>query len=150
MTPKQKQRFSIITMIIVGTSLAAFIALKAFQQSITYFIEPAAVAAGEFNTQDNYRVGGIVKTGSVKRLANAVDVEFAVTDCEYDVWINYTGILPDLFREGQGVVVNGKFDQQGLFKASQVLAKHDENYVPAELAQEMLDKQKQQCEPGAA
>lgn len=150
MTPKQKSRLGVISIVIVGTSLAALIALKAFQQSITYFLEPKMVAAGEFNTLDNYRVGGIVKTGSVKRLEDVVSVEFAITDCEHDVMVNYTGILPDLFREGQGVVVNGKFDQQGNFIASQVLAKHDENYVPAELAKEMLEKQKQQCEAGAA
>jgi cytochrome c-type biogenesis protein CcmE len=146
MTPKQTRRLTVIAVVIIGTSLAAWIALKAFQQSITYFLEPAAVAAGEFNTIDQYRVGGLVKTGSVKRLANAIDVSFAITDCEHDVWIKYTGILPDLFREGQGVVVNGQFDQQGLFIASQVLAKHDENYVPAELAEQMLAKQQQQCE----
>jgi cytochrome c-type biogenesis protein CcmE len=150
MTPKQKRRLSVITIILIGTSVAAFIALKAFQSSITYFLDPAAVAEKGYNLTDHYRVGGLVKTGSVARLEDDVTMTFAITDCEHDVVVHYTGILPDLFREGQGVVVNGKFNEQGTFVATEVLAKHDENYVPAELAEEMMEKQQQQCGPGEA
>ncbi len=150
MTPKQKRRLSIVTIILIGTSLAAFIALKAFQSSITYFLDPAAVAEGGYNLEDHYRVGGLVKTGSVERLEDDVTMTFSITDCEHNVQVNYTGILPDLFREGQGVVVNGQFNEEGTFIATEVLAKHDENYIPAELAEEMLEKQKQQCGPGEA
>jgi cytochrome c-type biogenesis protein CcmE len=146
MTPRQKKRLIVVLVIILATVAAAALALKAFQESITYFLNPKDIAEGQFDTTSRYRVGGIVKTGSVKRLEDGITVEFQVTDCIHDVTVRYEGILPDLFREGQGIVSDGRFDENAIFKANQVLAKHDENYVPSELAEEMLEKQRTQCD----
>jgi len=146
MTPRQKKRFTLVGLIIAGTTLAALLALKGFQQSITYFVMPTDIHQGEFDTTSHYRIGGTVKVGSVSRLADGISVQFSITDCTHDVPVVYTGILPDLFREGQGIVADGSLDEAGRFTAKQVLAKHDENYMPSELAEEMIEKQMQQCQ----
>jgi len=152
MTPKQKKRFLFVASIIVGLSLATFFGLKAIEENANYFVQPTDIAnsakgaEGGLDLSKNYRVGGIVKPDSVIR--NGVDVEFKITDCDHDVVVYFTGILPDLFREGQGIVANGSLVQKasGLaFNASQVLAKHDENYVPKEAAEAMMQKQANQC-----
>jgi cytochrome c-type biogenesis protein CcmE len=146
MTPRQKKRMWLIAAVVAGSCLSAAFALQAFKQSITYFLEPATIAAGDYDVAAQYRVGGIVKTGSVERLADGISVQFKITDCEFDVPVVFTGLLPDLFREGQGVVADGRLDESGVFTARQVLAKHDENYVPPEVAAVMLNKQKMQCQ----
>ncbi len=146
MTPKQKKRSLFVASIIGGLALATFFGLKAIEENANYFVQPSDISKGGLDLSKSYRVGGIVKPNSVKR--DGVDVEFVITDCDHDVFVYFTGILPDLFREGQGIVANGSLVQKasGLaFNASQVLAKHDENYVPKEAAEAMMQKQANQC-----
>ena len=136
MTPRQK-RFSLIIGGIVVLALAAGFVLNAFQSNLVFFFTPTQVAQGEAPKNKMFRVGGMVKEGSVKREQTVI--EFVVTDTARDIPVRYSGLLPDLFKEGKGVVAQGRLDEQGLFVASEVLAKHDENYMPPE-AQHALDK----------
>ena len=136
MTPRQK-RFSLIIAGIVVLALAAGFVLNAFQSNLVFFFTPTQVAQGEAPRNKVFRVGGMVKEGSVKR--DQALIEFVVTDTARDIPVRYSGLLPDLFKEGKGVVAQGRLDEQGLFVASEVLAKHDENYMPPE-AQHALDK----------
>ena len=136
MTPRQK-RFSLIIAGIVLLALAAGFVLNAFQSNLVFFFTPTQVAQGEAPKNKMFRVGGMVKEGSVKR--DQTVIEFVVTDTARDIPVRYSGLLPDLFKEGKGVVAQGRLDEQGLFVASEVLAKHDENYMPPE-AQHALDK----------
>jgi cytochrome c-type biogenesis protein CcmE len=136
MTPRQK-RFSLIIGGIVVLALAAGFVLNAFQSNLVFFFTPTQVAQGEAPKNKVFRVGGMVKEGSVKR--DQTVIEFVVTDTARDIPVRYSGLLPDLFKEGKGVVAQGRLDEQGLFVASEVLAKHDENYMPPE-AQHALDK----------
>jgi cytochrome c-type biogenesis protein CcmE len=117
--------------------IAAYLVLNAFQSNLVFFFSPSQVAAGEAPKNRTFRVGGLVKTGTVKR--DNLTVAFVVTDTMKEVPVSYTGILPDLFREGKGVVAQGKMDAHGRFTASEVLAKHDENYMPPE-AKQALDQ----------
>ena len=121
-------------LIIAGTSVALALALNAFQSNLLYFISPSEVNAGQAPTGKQFRVGGLVVQGSVIRPNNDLTVQFQVTDTLHSVPVQYTGILPDLFRDGQGVVVKGKLNANGVFEATEVLAKHDENYMPPEVA----------------
>jgi cytochrome c-type biogenesis protein CcmE len=116
---------------------AAYFVLNAFQSNLVFFFTPTQVAAGEAPKDGHFRVGGLVKAGSVKRQDMAV--EFVVTDTHQEVPVRYVGLLPDLFKEGKGVVAQGRLDAGRLFVASEVLAKHDENYMPPE-AQHALDE----------
>ena len=136
MTPRQK-RFSLIIGGIVVLALAAGFVLNAFQSNLVFFFTPTQVAQGEAPKNKVFRVGGMVKEGSVKR--DQTVIEFVVTDTAREIAVRYNGLLPDLFKEGKGVVAQGRLDDQGLFIASEVLAKHDENYMPPE-AQHALDK----------
>ena len=136
MTPRQK-RFSLIIGGIVVLALAAGFVLNAFQSNLVFFFTPTQVAQGEAPQNKVFRVGGMVKEGSVKR--DQTVIEFVVTDTAREIPVRYSGLLPDLFKEGKGVVAQGRLDAQGLFMASEVLAKHDENYMPPE-AQHALDK----------
>jgi len=136
MTPRQK-RFSLIIGGIVVLAMAAGFVLNAFQSNLVFFFTPTQVAQGEAPKNKMFRVGGMVKEGSVKR--DQTVIEFVVTDTARDIPVRYSGLLPDLFKEGKGVVAQGRLDEQGLFVASEVLAKHDENYMPPE-AQHALDK----------
>ena len=137
MKPRHK-RFALIigALAVIGT--AAALVLNAFEENLVFFFTPTQVVQGEAPKGRAFRIGGMVKEGSVQR--DGVNVRFVVTDTANDVPVTYTGILPDLFREGKGVVAQGKLDDSGkAFKASEVLAKHDENYMPPE-AQAALDK----------
>jgi len=145
MSPRQKQRFIIVGSILAGVGLATFFGLKAFNANIEYFLTPKQITEQEFNPEQRYRIAGMVKKGSVDTLADGVTRRFVLTDCEYEVMVQFTGILPDLFREGQAIVANGTLDQERLFTASQVLAKHDENYVPNEAADAMMNAQANKC-----
>ena len=131
MTPRQR-RMILVGLILAGVAGAVFLALTAFQKNLLYFYTPAQVAAGEAPKDYTFRVGGLVVQGSVKR-AEGVTVHFDVTDGSATVPVAYTGILPDLFREGQGIISIGKMNAAGVFEASEVLAKHDENYMPPEV-----------------
>jgi cytochrome c-type biogenesis protein CcmE len=137
MKPRQKRFVLIIgALAVIGT--AAALVLNAFEENLVFFFTPTQVVSGEAPKGRAFRIGGMVKEGSVQR--DGVNVRFVVTDTANDVPVTFTGILPDLFREGKGVVAQGKLDDGGKgFKASEVLAKHDENYMPPE-AQAALDK----------
>ena len=133
MTPRQK-RMVLVGLIIAGVAGAAFLGLTAFQKNLLYFYTPSQVASGEAPKDYTFRIGGLVVTGSVKR-SEGVTVHFDVTDGTATVPVVFTGILPDLFREGQGIISIGKMDSQGVFEATEVLAKHDENYMPPEVGE---------------
>ena len=141
MKPRHK-RAAIIIGALVALGVAAYLVLNAFQSNLVFFFSPTQVAAGEAPKNRTFRIGGLVKEGSVKR--DNLTVSFIVTDTAKEVPTIYTGILPDLFKEGKGVVAQGKFDASGKFVATEVLAKHDENYMPPEakaaLDQAQLDK----------
>ena len=146
MSPTQKKRFTIVAIILAGVGLATFFALRAFQANIEYFLTPAQVNAGEFELGQRYRIAGLVRNNSHETLDDGITHRFDVTDCVQDVTVQYTGLLPDLFREGQAIVSLGKFDAQNTLVASQVLAKHDENYVPNEAADVMMMAQANKCD----
>ena len=133
MTPRQK-RMVLVGLILTGVAGAVFLALTAFQKNLLYFYTPSQVASGEAPKDYTFRVGGLVVQGSVKR-SEGITVRFDVTDGAATVPVTYTGILPDLFREGQGIISIGKMNGQGVFEASEVLAKHDENYMPPEVGE---------------
>lgn len=135
MTPKRKQRLIFVIVLIVGFGSAIGLALFAFQKNLLYFYSPSQVAAGEVASNQMFRLGGLVVEGSVKRESDGVTTLFDLTDTTGSITVTYTGLLPDLFREGQGIVAQGKINQQGIFVAQEVLAKHDENYMPPEVAE---------------
>jgi cytochrome c-type biogenesis protein CcmE len=134
MTPKRKKRLLLIALMVAGVAIAAGFALKAFNENLMFFYTPSAVAANEAPLNHPIRVGGLVTAGTVKRQADGLTVRFDVTDNAETITVQYTGILPDLFREGQGIVALGQLGNDQLFVASEVLAKHDENYMPPEVA----------------
>ena len=140
MKPRHK-RAAIIAGGLLTLSLAAYLVLNAFQSNLVFFFTPSQIAAGEAPKNRTFRVGGMVKTGTIKR--DNLTVSFVVTDTAKEVGVTYTGILPDLFREGKGVVAQGQLGADGKFTASEVLAKHDENYMPPE-AQHAMDQAKAQ------
>jgi cytochrome c-type biogenesis protein CcmE len=129
MKPRHK-RIAMITGGLAALAAAAAFVLAAFQENLVFFFTPSQVAANEVPQGRTFRIGGMVTPGSVKRQADGVTVQFAVTDTAKDVTVVYRGLLPDLFREGKGVVTQGKLGPDGVFQASEVLAKHDENYMP--------------------
>ena len=133
MTPR-RQRMLLIGLVVAGVTLSAGLALRAFQENLRYFFSPSQVVAGEAPDERLFRLGGMVVEGSVARPGDGLTVKFDLTDNEEQVTVRFAGILPDLFREGQGIIANGKLDTSGDFIAEEVLAKHDENYMPPELA----------------
>lgn len=134
MKPRQ-QRIALIVGGLAVLGIAAALVLNAFQSNLVFFFSPTQVASGEAPQDRVFRVGGMVKEGSLAREADGVTVRFVVTDTAREMTVNYKGILPDLFKEGKGVVAQGKLGADGVFVASEVLAKHDENYMPPEAAQ---------------
>ncbi|WP_192035382.1 cytochrome c maturation protein CcmE [Halomonas sp. YLGW01] len=135
MHPKRKQKLFIILGLVSLAAVAIGLTLYALRSNINLFFSPVQVAAGEAPLDRTLRAGGMVKEGSVARDAESLDVVFVITDYVEDLEVRYSGILPDLFREGQGVVVVGRLDGEGHLMASEVLAKHDENYMPSEVAE---------------
>ncbi|HVY08483.1 MAG TPA: cytochrome c maturation protein CcmE [Burkholderiales bacterium] len=132
-----KPRHKRIALIVAGLAIlaiAATLVLNAFRSNLVFFFTPTQIAAHEAPQGRNFRIGGLVEKGSVKRQADGVTVSFVVTDTSKSVPVTYKGILPDLFKEGKGVVAQGKLGADGVFSASEVLAKHDENYMPPEAA----------------
>lgn len=125
----------IIGLLLVGMGVATALILQAFNQNLMYFYSPSDVQAGKAPDARDFRIGGLVVAGSVKRATDKLAVEFTLSDLKKEVVVRYEGILPDLFREGQGIVANGKLDADGVFAAREVLAKHDENYMPPEVAE---------------
>jgi len=136
MTPRQK-RFWFITCGIVVLCLAAAFVLNAFQSNLVFFFTPSQVARGEAPKNRLFRIGGMVKEGTLKRGKD--DIEFVVTDFSNEVVVHYTGLLPDLFKEGKGVVAQGRLSDDNVLTATEVLAKHDENYMPP-AAKDAIDK----------
>jgi cytochrome c-type biogenesis protein CcmE len=123
-----------VVLIVLGACTAAALALRAFRENLLYFYSPTQVTAGEAPEGRPFRVGGLVVAGSIVRDPRSLAVRFVLTDTLHDVPVHYDGVLPDLFREGQGIVANGRLRADGTFEAAQVLAKHDENYMPPEVA----------------
>ncbi|SFH52768.1 cytochrome c maturation protein CcmE [Modicisalibacter xianhensis] len=140
MNAKRKQRLYLILGLVVLAAIAVGLTLYSLSSNINLFFSPAQIASGEAPQDRQIRAGGMVKAGSVHRDSESLDVSFVVTDYESDLEVRYSGILPDLFREGQGVVVVGELNGSGLLRADQVLAKHDENYMPPEVAEALKGK----------
>ena len=134
MTPLRRQRFILVGLLVLGVSIALGLALLALRENINLFFSPTQVKAGEAPQQASFRLGGMVVEGSVRRPDADLSVEFVLTDTVEQVTVTYKGILPDLFREGQGIVTQGMLNNNGIFEAKQVLAKHDENYMPPEVS----------------
>ncbi len=140
MTPRQR-RMTAVAVVLAGVGIAALLVLRALETNIMYFFSPEQVAAGEVAAGQPFRLGGLVKTGSFQRAPGSLEALFVVTDnTAAEVTVSYTGVLPDLFKEGQGMVANGRLSEAGVFIADEVLAKHDENYMSPEVAK-MLEKQ---------
>ena len=134
MLAHRKQRLAIVLFIVFGTAVAVGLVLVALNEGINVFYTPTEIAEGEVPESQNFRIGGMVKMGSVvKDGLDGAEVNFLATDFCNDVLVSYSGPLPDLFREGQGVVADGYIDNRGIFQATQILAKHDENYMSAEV-----------------
>ena len=133
MTPRRKRMLSIV-LVVSGVGIAAALILTAFEKNLMYFYSPSEVLAGEAPERRAFRLGGLVVEGSVLRSPQGLGVWFTLTDLAEERVVYYEGILPDLFREGQGIVAKGRFNDTGLFVAEEVLAKHDENYMPPEVA----------------
>ena len=137
-----KTRHKRLLLILAGLVIlgaVTMLVLNAFQSNLVFFLSPTQVAAGEAPKGKAFRIGGMVKEGSIRREADGVTLSFVVTDTEKDMAVRYKGILPDLFKEGKGAVAQGKVGDDGIFVATEVLAKHDENYMPPE-AQAAVDK----------
>ena len=132
MTPRQK-RMVTVAVILAGVGIATAFALQAFQKNLLYYSSPSQIQAGEAPSSRSFRVGGLVENGSLKREPGSLEVRFTLTDYAHELGVSYTGVLPDLFREGQGVIARGKMGPNGMFVAEEVLAKHDENYMPPEV-----------------
>ena len=132
MTPRQS-RFILVIAILLGVSLAGFLVLRAFQANVMFFFDPSQVASGQAPVGKRFRLGGMVRVGTVMRAPGSLELAFVVTDFERDVPVRYSGVVPDLFRENQGVVAHGLLGADGIFLADEILAKHDENYMPPEV-----------------
>jgi cytochrome c-type biogenesis protein CcmE len=133
---------TLVALIVLGVGAATAFALTAFQDNLLYFYSPSDVSEGKAPKDRVFRVGGMVPEGSFKREAGSLEAHFILTDFAHEVKVSYTGVLPDLFREGQGVIARGRMGTDGVFVAEEVLAKHDENYMPPEVA-DSLKKQHQ-------
>ncbi len=143
MQPKRKRRLITLCLILSGVSAAVGLTLSALKQNINLFLSPSQIMAGEVPDETHIRIGGMVVDGSVKRNQTDLNVTFDLTDTARVVTVSYSGILPDLFREGQGIVALGKM-QDGHFVADQVLAKHDETYMPPEVSDALKAANKKQ------
>ena len=132
-SPRQR-RLMFIALGLAAISIATALVLNALNGNVTFFYSPSQVMAGEAPRQSAFRLGGLVEAGSLKRGADGLDMRFVVTDGAHSIPVSYRGLLPDLFREGKGVVVAGRLQDGNAFTATEVLAKHDENYMPPEAA----------------
>ena len=119
---------------VVGVVFATALTLRAFEENMMFYVEISDTLAGKAPQDRNFRVGGLVVENSVRRRSGELEMQFDITDMEDELTVSYSGVLPDLFREGQGIVAHGRLDERGIFIADQVLAKHDENYMPPEVA----------------
>ncbi len=147
MNPKRKNRLILVLLILVGTGLAVALGTMALKENIQYYLSPSEVKAGKAPENHTFRLAGLVAVDSVKRETNGLTTHFDVTDNVQSITVTYSGILPDLFREGQGIVATGKMTDSTHFKAEEVLAKHDETYMPPPV-QDALDNAKKAQEAG--
>jgi cytochrome c-type biogenesis protein CcmE len=131
---RRQQRMVLVGLLLTGVVVAVGLSLGAFWENVQFFFSPTDVVAHKAPQERNFRLGGLVVDGSLQRQGDGLTVVFEVTDTANNVPISYTGILPDLFKEGQGIVATGKLNDKGVFIAEEVLAKHDENYMPPEVA----------------
>jgi cytochrome c-type biogenesis protein CcmE len=129
---------ALVAGIVVGVSVAAWLGTLAFRDNVMFFFDPSQIAAGEAPDGKRFRLGGMVVKGSIEKKPGTLDVRFQVTDYKHTVAVTYDKILPDLFRDGQGVIAHGRM-QAGVFVADEVLAKHDEKYMPPEVARSLKD-----------
>jgi cytochrome c-type biogenesis protein CcmE len=143
MKPRHK-KLALIVLVLAALGVAAALVLNAFNSNLVFFFSPTQVVNGEAPTSRAFRIGGLVEAGSIRREADGLTTRFVVTDTAKTMPVTYTGILPDLFKEGKGVVAEGRLGADGLFAATQVLAKHDENYMPPEAASAIEQAQKAQ------
>ena len=134
MTPTRKRRLIAVIVIIIGVGTAAVVAIKSLNENMLYFVSPTDVEEQSLPTGKKFRLGGLVQVDSVSRASDNLAVKFVVTDGAHSVEVQFDGILPDLFREGQGIIAIGELSSAGHFEASEVLAKHDEKYMPPEVA----------------
>jgi cytochrome c-type biogenesis protein CcmE len=139
MTPRQR-RVALVVGILAGVSIAGALALSAFRENVMFFFDPTQVASGEAPIDKRFRLGGMVRPCSVDREQGSLEMSFVVTDFQQDVPVRYSGVVPDLFRENQGVVAHGRLGADGIFVADEILAKHDENYMPPEVARAIKEK----------
>jgi len=135
MTPRRRRRLALVCLLVAGLGAAGALLVTAFRENLVYFYTPTEVSNGEAPLARKFRVGGLVADGSVQRADESLRVRFVITDTAASVPVVYSGVLPDLFREGQGIVADGRLNDNGEFVAEQVLAKHDENYMPPEAAE---------------
>jgi cytochrome c-type biogenesis protein CcmE len=140
MTPARKRRLVLVLGIVAGASIAGALALTAFKKNVMFFFDPSQVVAGQVKVGERFRLGGMVAGGSVHREAGSLKVSFVVTDFKHQVPVTYDKVLPDLFKENAGVVAHGRMDSTGTFVADEVLAKHDEKYMPPEVARSLKNK----------
>lgn len=136
MTPRRR-RLVLVLGILAGVAISGTLALTAFKKNVMFFFDPTQVAAGQVPEGERFRLGGMVSKGSVHRAPGSMEIKFTVTDFRHELPVTYTGVLPDLFREGQGVVAHGHLDKNGVFVADEVLAKHDEKYMPPPVAKSL-------------
>ena len=141
MTPRRRQRLILTVILFTGTAIAITLALLALRENINLFFSPTEVKNGDAPSNANFRLGGMVVANSVHRADNELDIRFDLTDTAATVTVIYTGLLPDLFGEGQGIVAQGQLSTDGTFRAEQILAKHDETYMPPEV-ENALEKAK--------
>jgi cytochrome c-type biogenesis protein CcmE len=139
MTPRRKRLFVVLA-ILGGVAAAVSLAVMASRENIMFYYDPSQIAAGQAPAQKRFRVGGMVVKGSVTRKPGDLQVRFVLTDFAHQVPVEYTGVLPDLFREGQGIIAHGTLNSEGAFVADEVLAKHDEKYMPPEVAASLKQK----------
>lgn len=144
------QRLALIVGALIILAAIALLVFRALDSNMAFYITPTEIAAGKAPKDKTFRIGGLVKEGSLKREADGVTMRFAMTDTEKDITVNYKGILPDLFKEGKGAVAQGRLNAEGVFVASEVLAKHDENYMPPEAAKAVGDAHARAVEKKAA
>ncbi len=140
MQPLRKQRLYAILSILLGTLIATFLVVKGLSTSINLFYSPSEILKEEISVGEEIRAGGMVTKGSLRREENSLKVSFEITDFEENITVIYEGILPDLFSEQSGVVVKGALNEEGIFLAYEVLAKHDENYMPPEVAKTLKER----------
>ena len=141
MHPKRRNKLLLIVGLLCGVGVIVGLVLYALSQNINLFFSPSDMAQGKAPAHQRIRAGGMVREGSLVRASDSLTVRFVITDFVEDVKVNYTGILPDLFREGQGIVAQGKLNDEGVFLADEVLAKHDEKYMPPEVTQALNEAQ---------